>query len=34
VSIAPAVDFRNLEQVLVITEVPEQPGATQSASKG
>jgi rod shape-determining protein MreC len=34
VSITPAVDFRSLEQVLVVTEMPEQPAATQSASKG
>jgi len=34
VSITPAVDFRSLEQVLVITEMPEQPEHTQSASKG
>ena len=34
VSIAPAVDFRSLEQVLVVTEMPEQPPSIQSASKG
>ena len=34
VSISPAVEFRNLEQVLVITAMPELPDATQSASKG
>jgi rod shape-determining protein MreC len=34
VSIAPAVDFRGLEQVLVLTEMPEQPDSTQVGSKG
>jgi hypothetical protein len=34
VSITPAVDFRGLEQVLVVTEMPEQPDTTQAGSKG
>jgi len=34
VSIAPAVDFRGLEQVLVVTEMPEQPDSSQVGSKG
>ena len=33
VTITPAVDFRGLEQVLVVTQMPEQPG-TQPAPKG
>jgi rod shape-determining protein MreC len=34
VTIAPAVDFRGLEQVLVITQMPEQPASSPPASKG
>jgi rod shape-determining protein MreC len=34
VTIAPAVDFRSLEQVLVITQMPEQPEASQPGTKG
>jgi rod shape-determining protein MreC len=34
VGIAPAVDFRGLEQVLVVTEMPEQPDSSQVGSKG
>lgn len=34
VTIAPAVDFRSLEQVLVITQMPEQPEPSQPGSKG
>jgi rod shape-determining protein MreC len=34
VTIAPAVDFRSLEQVLVVTQMPEQPEASQPATKG
>jgi len=34
VTIAPAVDFRALEQVLVVTQLPEQPDAGPLGSKG
>jgi rod shape-determining protein MreC len=34
VTIAPAVDFRSLEQVLVVTQMPEQPEASQPGAKG
>ena len=34
VSIASAVDFRGLEQVLVVTEMPEQPDSSPVGSKG
>ena len=34
VTIAPAVDFRGLEQVLVVTQMPEQPDSGQPAAKG
>jgi len=34
VAISPAVDFRGLEQVLVVTQMPEQPDNSQPASKG
>ena len=33
VTIAPAVDFRGLEQVLVITQMPEQPDSGQPPAK-
>jgi len=34
VTITPAVDFRGLEQVLVITQMPEQPDRSQPGTKG
>jgi rod shape-determining protein MreC len=34
VMITPAVDFRGLEQVLVVTEMPEQPDSAKPVSKG
>jgi len=34
VTITPAVDFRGLEQVLVVTEMPEQPASSPPATKG
>ena len=34
VTITPAVDFRGLEQVLVVTQMPEQPDSGQPAAKG
>ena len=34
VTIAPAVDFRGLEQVLVVTQMPEQPDAGPVGDKG
>jgi rod shape-determining protein MreC len=34
VTIAPAVDFRGLEQVLVVTQMPEQPDSGLPATKG
>jgi len=34
VNITPAVDFRGLEQVLIVTEMPEKPDSTQMGSKG
>jgi rod shape-determining protein MreC len=34
VTIAPAVDFRGVEQVLVVTQMPEQPDSIQAGTKG
>ena len=34
VAIMPAVDFRGLEQVLVVTQMPEQPDSSLPATKG
>jgi rod shape-determining protein MreC len=34
VTITPAVDFRGLEQVLVVTQMPERPEASQPGTKG
>ena len=34
VTITPAVDFRGLEQVLVVTQMPEQPDSRQPGTKG
>ena len=34
VTIKPAVDFRGIEQVLVVTQMPEQPVSTQPGTKG
>jgi hypothetical protein len=34
VTIKPAVDFRGIEQVLVVTQMPEQPDSTQPGTKG
>ncbi len=34
VTITPAVDFRGLEQVLVVTQLPEQPDSGQPPTKG
>jgi rod shape-determining protein MreC len=34
VTISPAVDFRGLEQVLVVTQMPEQPDSLQPVRKG